>query len=113
MLFCYGPGSLDLRRRVQTYLQDAIALTPEIGPSVSLRVVNAYKHVGTRMVGSDAMLPRIYTRFAQMSATEQPLVNKVFRRLPIPMKTRMTLARTLLYSKCFFQACVLVFIARG
>ena len=73
MLFYFGDGCQKLRRRVEIELSSVVRLTPVVGAPVDLRVVRAYKHVGSRMVGGATVLSEIRCRFAFMHEAARPL----------------------------------------
>ena len=91
---------------MQSDLRNLVAFQPRLGPVLQLRVVTSYRHVGTRMVGAETLLPEVRVRMATMAEAARPFVSKVFRRTAIPLAKRLMVMRALLFSKGFFQCAV-------
>jgi uncharacterized C2H2 Zn-finger protein len=83
-----------------------VCFQPTHGPLRKMRVVTSYRHVGTKMVGAETMLPEVRVRMASMSEAARPFVSKVFRCTSVPVQKRMMVMKALLFSRGFFQCSV-------
>ena len=103
LMYFNGHGAKLLQRHVQNDLRNLVAFQPRLGPLLQLRVVTSYRHVGTRMVGAETLLPEARVRMATMTEAARPFISKVFRRTAVHIAKRLMVMRALLFSKGCFQ----------
>jgi hypothetical protein len=104
LLFFNGHGAKQLQRHVQNELRNLVAFQPKYGPERKMRVVTSHRHVGTKMVGAETVLPEVRVRMASMAEAARPFVSKVFRRTAVPVAKRLMVMKALLFSKGVFNA---------
>eukprot|EP00973_Karenia_brevis_P086059 11934296-Karenia_brevis.AAC.1 len=65
----------------------------------SMKCVDAYKHLGSKMVASSAIHPEIKARLASMGSIIKPLTTRVLTRRAMPMQTRAAYAHAYMFSR--------------
>ena len=89
-----GPGSPDLRRAIFTDEFAQIPIT-NFGRQDSVRVVSAYKHLGSVVVASLSVAHDVTCRMAKASASFHQLSRPIFLNRKIGVQTRLKLLEAL------------------
>jgi hypothetical protein len=98
-----GKGADKHKRRIQLSQQHAEEFVCGL-EAVSIAVVESYKHMGGMVSVAVDPLPEARYRSASMWASISPLVAKVFGNKRLPIEGRKSLARSLAWSRLFFNA---------
>ncbi len=99
-----GRGHPAIRQQIFHGWGGGIPIADESGvPSVSLRVVHQYKHVGTTATSTGTMLPESCAR-SKAARVAGIQLRPLLRRKAIPEERRLELAVTFIESRLFYNA---------
>ena len=101
VLFFNGEGAIKVRRALAA-MGNTIKFHTKSGVK-DLRVVSAYKHLGTKIVSSAEILPEVKTRMAQMREAMVPTRKQILERHEVEPEKRATIATATLLTKGAYQ----------
>ena len=104
ILAWYGAGSIGTKRDFQRELGGVIQCQPRKCDAFSLRVVDTYKHVGTKTVAAATSDTEAAQRACIIRAETRALRKRVLSNTAVSVERRMTVLQLHILSKGLFQA---------
>ena len=103
LLLCpVGAGSRAVNRQIYQQPPFRLAVMPDIGPVVCVRVVPEYVHLGSVVEWSGSLTPVIEQAIDGAVALARPLRRHVFSNRDAPIAVRVLLFRSLVLSKALY-----------
>ena len=99
-----GRGSGKAKRDLAVSRSNKIVCSKHKGEPVSLRIVDAYRHLGTRTSISSNMSQEVVFRVMALRGEAKTLRNKTLANERIELQRRVAVAQTYVFAKGMYQA---------